>query len=41
MMIWHIYAGPRLSFLPWSYNSARPDLGDDFVTDILKAANPI
>lgn len=36
-----IYAGLRLSFLRWSYNSTRPDLGDDFATDILKAANPI
>jgi hypothetical protein len=36
-----IYAGLRLSFLRWSYKSTRSDLGDDFATDILKAANPI
>lgn len=36
-----IYAGLRLSFMRWSYTTDRPDLADNFATELLGGASPI
>ncbi|MFN8714744.1 MAG: hypothetical protein ACK5Z2_17990 [Bacteroidota bacterium] len=36
-----IYAGLRLSLMRWSYSSDRPDISDNFATNILGGISPV